>query len=186
MLARAFFDDPLSVFMLPDAAERARRLPWLFERVVRYGLLYGEVEVTPDGAGVAVWLRPGQTRITAWRMLRAGLLSAQRHLGREALVRLTAFSRRIDAVGKDLLPERHWYLWTIGVEPARQRQGIGSAVIRPGLARADAAGLPCALDTVTEADVAFYMTHGFRVTAEFDAAGLRAWKMVRAAGKGTD
>jgi len=30
VLARAFFDDPAWVWLLPDAERRARLLPWLF------------------------------------------------------------------------------------------------------------------------------------------------------------
>src|SRR5215472_8486365 len=42
-LARAFHDDPLMVYAIPDAAERARLLPEVYARMVRFGLLAGEV-----------------------------------------------------------------------------------------------------------------------------------------------
>jgi GNAT superfamily N-acetyltransferase len=54
----------------------------------------------------------------------------------------------------------HWYLPIIGVEPSRQGTGIGSALLRPGLARADEWGLACYLDTGQPRNVRFYNARG--------------------------
>jgi ribosomal protein S18 acetylase RimI-like enzyme len=75
----------------------------------------------------------------------------------------------------------HWYLWALGVDPPYQGQGVGGQLLQPVLAEADAAGLPCYLETETERNVAFYRKHGFDVaTAGPDPRqGVMVWTMVR-------
>lgn len=70
---------------------------------------------------------------------------------------------------------------TLGVEPSRQGQGIGSWLIAPMLQRALSASLPCYLETMTELDVAFYRKNGFKVAREVDLipGELHMWAMTR-------
>jgi hypothetical protein len=53
--------------------------------------------------------------------------------------------------------------------------------MQPVLARADASGLPCYLETMNESNVPFYRKHGFVVVSdgEVPERGLRVWAMVR-------
>jgi ribosomal protein S18 acetylase RimI-like enzyme len=75
----------------------------------------------------------------------------------------------------------HWYLAGIGVDPAEQRQGVGSALLRPGVEGAERAGLPAVLLTNNEANISFYARHGFEVEREDETpqGGPRAWAMVK-------
>ena len=70
----------------------------------------------------------------------------------------------------------------IGVEPALQGQGVGGKLLQPVLARADASGLACYLETATLRDVQFYTRHGFQVVEEGDVPGAdeHYWTMRRA------
>ena len=81
-------------------------------------------------------------------------------------------------------PEPHWYLYLLGVEPARQGRGVGRALLAPTLARADAGGVPCYLETQNSRNVGFYERLGFRVTSDGWAPGttLRVWTMRREPG----
>ena len=56
-------------------------------------------------------------------------------------------------------------------------------MLRPVLAQADAAGVPCYLETETERNVAFYRRRGFEVvkTEVFEELDLPMWLMVRRA-----
>jgi len=69
----------------------------------------------------------------------------------------------------------HWYLEGIGVDPAEQRGGLGSALLRPGLQ----SGLPCALLTSAEENLPFYERHGFAVVAEstLRGSGFPTWAL---------
>jgi len=73
VLTRAFQNDPMYVQIFPDEDERARSMSWLWDAVIRYSLVYGEVHTTPGVGGLACWLSPGNAQITFWRMLRTGL-----------------------------------------------------------------------------------------------------------------
>jgi hypothetical protein len=42
-LARAFHDYSLQIYSFPDEDERSKKLPIIFEFLVRYGIMYGEV-----------------------------------------------------------------------------------------------------------------------------------------------
>ena len=56
-LARAFFDDPAWVWLLPDAERRARLLPWLFR--IGFDITAAEVYATAGPVlGAARWLPP--------------------------------------------------------------------------------------------------------------------------------
>ena len=50
----------------------------------------------------------------------------------------------------------HWYLVLIGVDPARQGRGLGSLLLRAGLARVDQDGVECRLFTDQPRNVPLY------------------------------
>lgn len=72
-LTRAFHVDPIYERIIPDPEERERALSRLWRAVLKYGLLYGEVLTTPDLAGIASWLPPGETGASLTRAVRAGM-----------------------------------------------------------------------------------------------------------------
>ncbi len=75
----------------------------------------------------------------------------------------------------------HWYLMALGVDPAHQGEGFGSALVRAGTRRADRDQVPIYLETETGLNVAFYGRLGFVVIDELDLAelGLRFALMLR-------
>ena len=82
--------------------------------------------------------------------------------------------------------EPHWYLAFVGVDPAAQRSGVGSRLLSPVLAQADAAGRLCYLETPFPETHQFYRRHGFelgKAARPFQGApGL--WTMLRNPGIG--
>lgn len=64
-----------------------------------------------------------------------------------------------------------------------QGTGKGGAVIRAGLERVNAEGLPACLETAKETNIGLYRRFGFEVTEEWRLpGGPPVWSMVRAAG----
>jgi ribosomal protein S18 acetylase RimI-like enzyme len=57
--------------------------------------------------------------------------------------------------------EPHWYLPLIGVDPARQSQGHGSALMRHALAACDRDGRPAYLESTNPRNLPLYERHGF-------------------------
>lgn len=73
-----------------------------------------------------------------------------------------------------------WYLSILGVEPTQQRQGLGSIVLAPTLAEADALGKSCYLETFSD-NLGFYQKLGFVSVAKIDDPVTKAsyYVMVR-------
>jgi GNAT superfamily N-acetyltransferase len=182
LLARAFIHDPLAVHMLPDESQRSLLLPAHFSPFVRYGVLFGEVYTTPLLEGVAVWLSPGAGELTPERAARAGLDRIAAATGADSWRRFSQAMEFLEGAHARAVPTSHWYLPLLGVDSGRQRQGVGGALLQPVFAQADAAGLPCYLETLEPTNVAFYERHGFATvgTGREPTSGLLYWGMMRA------
>lgn len=79
------------------------------------------------------------------------------------------------------VPKPHWYLFGFGVDPELQNRGVGSAIIREGLALADRESKPCYFETGEPRNLALYKRFGFAVLEEVDLGkgGPPAWAMLR-------
>lgn len=181
VLARAFFDDPFSAYVLPDAQDREDLLYWYYGSLIQYGLLCGNVYSTTNGVGVAVWLLQGAGDQNAELLQRSGLLDGPDVLGMAAFQRLVSITGYPERLRKQRLPATHWYLAAIGVDPAQQGSGCGSALLRFALARADAQGQSCYLETFKAGNASFYQRHGFLLVNEEvePASGLPFWTFQR-------
>jgi ribosomal protein S18 acetylase RimI-like enzyme len=178
ILARAFQDDPAWSWVLPNARRREALLPWLFR--VGFEITQAEVWTTRRGiVGCARWLPPGPPHVHIGPMLRALVATPMRV--REGTTRFLAYGRAVEAMRAETVPEAHWYLAGIGVDPSVQRRGVGGALLRPGLDAADKARLPAALLTNSERNLSFYERHGFEVIHEGETPenGPHAWMMRR-------
>jgi ribosomal protein S18 acetylase RimI-like enzyme len=184
-LGRAFESDPLFVYLVPEERHRARFLRWYAGRILRLGQRAGAVDVAAVApappTGAAVWLRPGQTALPLRALVRARLLpELPLRLGLTGFARFVRFSRAAEGIHRRTIPRPHWYLLLLGAAPVQQRRGLGSALVRAGLDRA--AGLPCYLETLNEADLPFYHRHGFTVAAvgAVPRGGPPLWALIRA------
>lgn len=166
VLMRAFHDDPMFTYILPDASTRPDKLLRFFGAGIQYGLLFGEVYTTPKFEGVAIWMKPGYTDVTFMRMLRSGMISLPVNLGFGAFQRFMKMVDYTDKLHLQTITGGHWVLLSLGVDPDEQQRGIGSALIQPVLAKADSMGQACYLETEKEVNVRFYQRHGFHVAAE--------------------
>lgn len=181
VLARAFFDDPLTMWVMPDDERRKKALPWFFKLAARYGDRWGD-SFTTDGQvhGAAIWLPPGSAITSPWRLIRLGLLAAPLKFGLPAFMRFMTVMNKMEHHHKSDVPPEHWYLMVLGVEPERQGKGVGGTMIQPVLERADKDRLPCYLETMKERNVTFYQKHGFEVVVDDTFKdGPRYWTMKR-------
>ncbi|MCB0866380.1 MAG: GNAT family N-acetyltransferase [Solirubrobacterales bacterium] len=74
----------------------------------------------------------------------------------------------------------HMYLWFLGVDPERQGQGIGQALLADLHARSATLGAPTFLETGTRENVGFYEHLGYEVLGEISLpSGPTSWRMER-------
>ena len=183
LVGRAFHNDPLSVYVYPDQDERVQRLPLMFGIPLRYTLHYGEITTTPERTGVACWLPLQQTTLSGWHLLRVGALTTLFKMRAAERRRLDHAETYMQTVHHRCITEPHWYLWVLGVDPVYQGQGIGGVLLRAGLTRADAASLPCYLETMNPENVPLYQKFGFVIESEgiIPHSSVRMWSMLRPA-----
>lgn len=175
--ADAFITDPVFTFLVPGGPRLQSRLGRLFVTEMRqYVLPDGAVWTNSEYAGAVAELPPG-----TWEM-------PSSITGREALGWMRAFGRRLPraikvqrAMEERHLREPHFYVRTVGVRTALQGQGIGSALMRPTLERADSAGVAAYIEASTERSAALYERLGFVHLGMFELpeGGPPVWPMRR-------
>ncbi len=187
LLARAFCDNPLTVAVLGSDASRRLRANRLTMRAALRTAREGSLRLTarndgnpagdPGGpSGVLVATPPGRLPAAApslltqlWSVLGQGLRAARRW-------------GEVYAALEDVHPvSPHWYLSLLGVDPARRRCGLGSALLACWLASVDRDAQPSYLETDREANLALYSRAGFEVTLELSVVGVPVWCMWRPA-----
>jgi ribosomal protein S18 acetylase RimI-like enzyme len=180
-LGRAFADDPLMKYVLPDDDKRPQATPELYGGIIRYALLYGKAYTTSNVDGAACWLPPEQSSPTLLRMLKAGMLKVPFLLGWKSYQRLNEFEAQAEILHKRHATKPHWYLWALGVDPACQGKGTGGVLLQPIIAQADADKTPCYLETQNEKNLPFYEKHGFKVSEQKEVFknAVTTWAMLR-------
>lgn len=179
-LARAFAADPMFRWIFPDAASRPAALRRLMRVPLEFGVRWGRVTTSHDGKALSIWSPPGSA-LTVPRMVRAGMLGVPFTVGFGPFATFMRANDVMDKIHKARMPEPHWYLLVIGVDPEMQGRGAGSALVAEGLAEADRLGHLCYLETSERRNIAFYERHGFVVLEEasLGAGGPPAWAMRR-------
>ena len=153
-------------YLTPQTDARMRFARWFCTSCIRYGQLYGRVDTNSTVNGVAVWLTPGRTTLTPWRLLRSGFISAPIHVHVQSLKRFILSNSHMEHEHKRFADKHHWYLMALGVDPQYQGQGVGSQIIQPVLELADAQHEQCYLETQTERNSQFYERHGFKIMSQ--------------------
>jgi ribosomal protein S18 acetylase RimI-like enzyme len=176
-LSRAFRDDAVSAYLFPDEKRRQANLETFFRlQLERTYLPKGEVYTTGDRRAAAMWMPPDSKQpglLVQLAYVRMALSTHSFRRGRELALQLYRLRPK----------ERHYYLGTIGTDPNHQGRGLGSALLRPVLARLDEAGMPAYLESSSEKNVRFYQGHGFAVrgNTRVGTSGPELWLMWREA-----
>jgi GNAT superfamily N-acetyltransferase len=182
MMARAFQDNPLSVYFFPDVSERKNKLPYIFQFMISYGLLYGEAYATsPNLEGVAVWLPSEKARMTRRRDIKNEGLSRLFKVERETAAKWRSFDDYVSLLHKRHVPFPHWYLQLLGIAPAYQGKGYAGTLLKAMFTRIDKERLPCFLETDEKGNVSIYQHYGFKVVEEGVVPGseVTIWAMLR-------
>jgi GNAT superfamily N-acetyltransferase len=135
VMARAFYDDPPFIWVLPDPATRLERAHRAFATLTRgEALAHGGLDIALTGSEIA-GPRSGCRRATG---------------------------RRASPGSCARCP--HWYLYAIGVDPAWQGKGLAGALLRSRLDQCDRDGQPAYLEATKTTNVLLYQHFGFQPT----------------------
>ena len=159
--AEGFYADPVLSWVCRDDDRRLEQLVnlmgGLFDDMVPDR---GTVHLL-DAACTALWRRPDfdQLRPASERMQDAAAPDdAPNPFSDEEVERLIILG---GVMAEGHPHEPHWYLNVVSTLPSRQGTGLGSTILQPVLAEADADGRPCYLESSNPRNVSLYLRHGF-------------------------
>ena len=165
-LSAAFHRDPVFEWIYPDASHRRAAVPHFFSVLVEQFASRHQVRTTADVDGVALWLPPGEELLpeaTAEPIINELVEGA----GPAADRLMEAFT----VLDEHHPHEPHWYLGFLGVQPALQGLGLGSALLQATLVGVDEAGEAAYLEATSAENRRLYERHGFEVVRELPLPG---------------
>lgn len=179
VLSRAFSDDPLWSLLMPDPQLRSHMFAGAVRMVAAAG---GVVETNERFGAAALWMPPGR-ELGFGAVVRSGLAPA-RWMVRTPwrnLRRMMALHRQVETHRKRLMPEPHWCLDVLGVDPDHQGRGLGSSLVWAGIERTDNDQAPTYVDTSADRNVGFYERFGFELIEKTYVTDLDLpfWMMAR-------
>jgi len=177
VLGRAFADYPATRWTVDERDHVARVTGLQRLSLDRLGLAFGQVWVAEaDGeiASVAVWM---DSRVPVPGSVWLAMADEQRALEGDRAAASIAVDEQLDGLRP---AEAHLYLGAVGTVPERQGRGLARRTLAVMLDLADAEHVAAFLETSTTANVAFYRSLGFEVSATVPIdGGPTTWAMVR-------
>ncbi|MEU3114314.1 GNAT family N-acetyltransferase [Micromonospora chalcea] len=165
-LVAAFTKDPVLRHLFPDEATYARYAAVFFGHLFDKRVHKETIWTIGHGASVAIWEPPASGSTPPDDDLAAQLPA-------DVLHRVRAYDEAVHAA----LPSApFWYLGVLGTHPDHAGRRWGHAVMRMGLDRAAADGLPAILETSNPDNVEVYRRAGWEVVHAF-AEPLPTWVM---------
>lgn len=136
----------------------------------------GNVWVADDLSAVAMWEGPSSGH-DASRLAEDMWASYREQAGPHVFERLLAYEHGVGAAAPT---GPYWYLGVLATAPARQGEGLATAVLAPVLEQSDQSGVACCLETSTEGNRRFYEHRGFGEATDVSIpAGPPTWWLRR-------
>ena len=152
-IVEAFRADPAARWMYPDSEQYWQHFPSFVRAFAGAAFEHGSANLVDGYLAAALWLPPGihPDEEAMSKLIRTTVPENDQ-------ANVFAIFEQMDRYHPT---EPHWYLPMIGVDPAHQAGGYGSALLQHALARCDREGMPAYLETNREANVPFYHRFGF-------------------------
>ncbi|WMJ74660.1 GNAT family N-acetyltransferase [Cytophagaceae bacterium ABcell3] len=161
LIALAFSSDPFNRWALKDPKDYITLFPF-FARAFGGNAIKRSTAFYIDGyAGAALWMPPSVEPDfeTLTDLVEKNIPSE---------IKPDLFSI-FEQMGEAHPSEPCWYLPMLGVDPVRQNQGLGSALLNHGLAQIDEQGGMAYLEASSLRSVPLYERHGFKVIGEIQS-----------------
>lgn len=157
----SFAADPMARWSMPDSETFLTFFPALARAFAGNALENGTVYQISDFAGASVWLEPGfEPDHDAMGQIIEKAMPAARQKEAESI---------FEQMAQFHPAEPHWFLPLIGVDPAHQGNGYGSALLQHVLDRSDVDGAPAYLESSNPANIPFYKRFGFEQIGEIQS-----------------
>jgi ribosomal protein S18 acetylase RimI-like enzyme len=153
LMTLSFAVEPFVRWGFPDPEIYLVAMPKATSAYSAQAITRGTVDLLEDGAGAAIWLPPG---VEADEERLEGIYVE--YLEEEKLSMLVSVEEQMAQAHP---PQPYWYLPMIGIDPAAQHRGLGTALMRHALSRCDADGVPAYLEVSNPRNVPFYERLGF-------------------------
>jgi ribosomal protein S18 acetylase RimI-like enzyme len=151
----AFGADPAARWAWSNPDGYLRHFPAFIKAFGGEAFVHESAYCADDCAGVALWLPPQADPDEDEMMaLLLGTGSAQVRQDGGAV---------LEQMGRYHPQEPHWYLPFIGVDPARQGEGIGQALMQHALVPCDRDNTPAYLESSNPRNIPLYERHGFEL-----------------------
>ncbi|MGC4886640.1 GNAT family N-acetyltransferase [Micromonospora sp. DT227] len=174
VLAEAFFDGPVADWLIPDHDDRRAVYHRYFTLVLRHGLDHGHVDTTADLSAVAIWYPRPEPAPPSTAENQAALEAAT---GRYA-PKFTLLEAMFDVFH----PRKpHHHLAYVAVSPAKQGQGVGTALLNRYHQLLDERGMPSYLEASNARNRELYLRLGYRdgEPLRLPVKGPTIWRMWR-------
>lgn len=171
-LTMAFATDPVMRWLYPDPHQYATCWPGVAEAYGGRAFDHGTAWGFEGSRAVVLWLTDGvePDGETVMEIFASTL-------DKERLQDIGGVFERMDALHPTV---EHWYLPLIGVDPMMQGQGLGSALLRHGLAICDSNRVPAYLEATNPRNRDLYLRHRFDVVEEIQVGSAPPlWSMLR-------
>lgn len=155
VITMAFSSDPMARWAYPDPATYLAVMPEVASAFGGNGFPHGAAHLIEGGMGAAMWLPPG---VAPDDERLAALTDA--HSPKERLGDMMQVFEQMDRCHPR---DPCWYLPLIGVDPAHQGRGCGSALLEHALARCDRDCVPAYLESSNPRNISLYLRHGFEI-----------------------
>jgi ribosomal protein S18 acetylase RimI-like enzyme len=163
ILARAFDDNKSVNYTVRQDEKRALRIKRLMQYSFDVCYRWGEVYLSDNKNGCALVLLPDRRKTN----LKSILLDLKLVISCVSIGNIKKMLERESEI-KKLHPDNMYHIWFIGVDPAQQNNGTGSALlgelIRDGLSTQRT----ICLETSTLKNIPWYQKFGFRIYNELD------------------
>lgn len=161
VLTLAFSTDPMARWSLSDPAKYLATFSPIVKAFGGSAFEKGTAYIADGFAGAALWLPPG-TRSDEESLARLFNENTDDEIKEDMQVIFEQMEKFHPA-------EPHWYLPMIGVDPAHQGGGIGSALMAEALKAVDRDGSIAYLESSNPRNISLYERHGFEVIGEIQS-----------------
>jgi ribosomal protein S18 acetylase RimI-like enzyme len=163
VITMGFSTDPVARWVYPEAADYLRWFPPFIRAFAGKAFETNSAYCAKGFAGAALWLPP-EVEPDEQALMDLVRISV-------APSRMDELFRVLELQGAAHPKGAHWYLPMIAVDTFMQGKGIGSDLMRYGLARCDEEGLPAYLESTNPRNISLYTRFGFEIQSQIQVGG---------------